>query len=72
MTALLILFTTAIVVLFAGLTKSRQLLQPIALTGSLLALGATAYDLLSGTPNKWNDMYAGMFRFTPYALAFSP
>jgi len=71
MTALLILFTTAIVTLFAGLTKSRQLLQPIALIGSLLALGATAYDLLSGTPNRWNDLYAGMFQFTPYALAFS-
>ena len=37
MTALLILFLTAIVVLFVGL-KSRSLLQPIALLGTLLAL----------------------------------
>lgn len=71
MTALLILFTTAIAVLFAGLTKNRQFLQPIALAGSLLALGATAYDLLGGNPNPWNDMYASMFQFTPFALAFS-
>ena len=71
MTALLILFTTAIAVLFAGLTKNRQLLQPIAMIGSLLALGATAYGLSGGDPGGWNDLYATMFRFDSFALAFS-
>ncbi len=67
MTALLILFTTAIAVLFAGLTKNRSLLQPIALIGSLLALGG----VLAGPPAGWNDMFPAMFHFDAFALAFS-
>jgi NADH-quinone oxidoreductase subunit N len=67
MTALLILFVTAIAVLFAGLTKKRNLLQPIALIGSLLALGNLWIDF----PIGWNDMYLSMFRFDRFALAFS-
>lgn len=70
MTALIVLFTTAIIALFAGLTKNRGLLQPIALIGSLLALGATVNDLLGGGPANWNDMYPRMFLFDQYALAF--
>ena len=66
MTALLILFTTAIVALFTGLTHKRSLLQPIALTGSLLALAATFYN-----PMGWNERYISMFQFDSYALAFS-
>jgi NADH-quinone oxidoreductase subunit N len=69
MTALLILFLTAIAVLFAGL-RNRSILQPISLIGSLLALGATAYELL-GPGFGWGDAYASMFRFMPYAHAFS-
>lgn len=66
MTALLILFTTAIVALFTGLTNNRSMLQPIALIGSLLALGATFFD-----PLGWNDRYASMMQFDGFALAFS-
>lgn len=78
MSALLILFATAIVVLFAGLTKQRNLLQPIALGGTLLALGVTGFEVFSGsttssdgTPTGLNGMYASMFQFDGYALAFS-
>ncbi len=66
MTALLILFATAIVALFSGLTNNRSLLQPIALIGSLLALGATFFD-----PLGLNDRYTSMIQFDDYALAFS-
>lgn len=69
MTALLILFLTAIAVLFAGL-KNRSLLQPLSLIGCLLALGATGYDLL-GPGFGWGAEYAPMLRFMPFALAFS-
>jgi NADH-quinone oxidoreductase subunit N len=67
MTALLILFFTALITLFAGLTKKRALLQPIALTGSLLALAG----VVANPPAGWNDMYPSMFVFDGYALAFS-
>lgn len=66
MTAILILFTTAIATLFTGLTKNRSLLQPIALAGCLLALGATFYN-----PMGWNERYISMFQFDNFALAFS-
>lgn len=66
MTALLLLFLTAILSLFAGLSKDRSLLQPIALVGSLLALAATFFD-----PLGWNDRYASMLQFDIYALSFS-
>ncbi|MDO8368184.1 MAG: hypothetical protein Q7T20_15380, partial [Saprospiraceae bacterium] len=69
MTALLILFLTAIAVLFAGL-KNRSWLQPLALLGTLLALGATAYDLF-GPGFGWGEEYASMFRFMPFAHAFT-
>ncbi|MBL7829360.1 MAG: NADH-quinone oxidoreductase subunit N [Saprospiraceae bacterium] len=67
MTALLILFFTALIVLFAGLSKKRSALQPIALVGSLLALGG----VFAGPPPGWNDMYPNMFVFDNFALAFS-
>ncbi len=70
MTALLILFLTAIVVLFAGLLNKRNILQPLALFGTLLALGATGYDLF-GPGFGWGKEYATMFRFMPFAHAFS-
>ena len=69
MTALLILFITALVVLFAGLTN-RKLLQPLALLGTILAFGASSYDLL-GPGFGWGSEYASMFRFMPFAHAFS-
>lgn len=67
MTALLILFFTAIAVLFAGLGKQRNLLQPIALIGTLLALGGT----LAAPPAGWNDMFPSMMNFDTFALGFS-
>lgn len=69
MTALLILFLTAIAVLFAGL-KNRAWLQPLALLGVVLALGAIGYDLF-GPGFGWGSEYAHMFRFMPFALSFS-
>lgn len=69
MTALLIIFITALAVLFVGLTR-RDWLQPLALTGTLLALGATGYDLF-GPGFGWGGQYASMFRFLPFAHAFS-
>jgi NADH-quinone oxidoreductase subunit N len=69
MTALLILFLTAIAVMFLGL-KNRALLQPATLLGLLLALGATAYDLF-GPGFGWGNQYGAMFRFLPFAHAFS-
>jgi len=71
MNALLIIFATAIVVLFAGLTPQRRLLQPITLIGTLLALGVTVFDLNNQTGGGWNFHYATMFQFDNYALAFS-
>ena len=69
MTALLILFLTAIAVLFAGL-KNRAWLQPLSMFGTLLALGASCYDLF-GPGFGWGQEYASMFRFMPFAHAFS-
>lgn len=71
MKALLILFITALVVLFAGLAKKRNLLQPLAMIGTLLALAATVLDLNAGDSSGWNDQFAGMFRFDAYALSFT-
>lgn len=71
MKALLILFFTAIAVLFAGLSKNRKTLQTIALAGSILALLATGIDLMLGDTTGLNEHYATMFRFDQYALAFS-
>ncbi len=67
MTALLILFFTALAALFAGLTKKRALLLPITLIGTLAALGA----VIAGPAASWNGMYPTMFNFDGYALAFS-
>jgi NADH-quinone oxidoreductase subunit N len=66
MTALLLLFLTALAVLFLGLGKNRSLLQPAALIGSLLALGATFAD-----PLGWNTRFPDMIQFDTFALAFS-
>ncbi len=71
MKALLILFITAIISLFAGLGSNRKLLQPIALIGTLLALVVTVLDLMMGDASGLNDMYPSMFQFSPFALAFS-
>ncbi|MFZ4633462.1 MAG: twin-arginine translocation signal domain-containing protein, partial [Saprospiraceae bacterium] len=71
MKALLILFLTALVVLFTGLTGRRDALKGLTLAGVLLALGATLIDVYSGDTSGWNTMYANMFVFDRYALAFS-
>jgi NADH-quinone oxidoreductase subunit N len=71
MIALIILFCTAVLVLFAGLANNRKLLQPFALIGSLLAFAFTGFELLNGGNPSLNGMYAEMFNFDQYALAFS-
>lgn len=71
MNALLILFTTALLALFAGLTQRRALLQPIVIIGALAALGVTLLELAQGSGTGWNYHYASMFQFDGYALAFS-
>lgn len=67
MTALLILFFTALAALFAGLSKNRKSVQTISLIGSLLALASVVVGPVRG----WDDMYASMFVFNDYAMAFS-
>ena len=67
MTALLILFFTAIAALFAGLGKNRVLVHRIVLTGTLLALSGVIAD----PPDGWNNMYPSMLLFDGFALAFS-
>ncbi|MEO6038291.1 MAG: NADH-quinone oxidoreductase subunit N [Saprospiraceae bacterium] len=71
MNALLILFTTALLALFAGLTQRRSMLQPIAMVGVLAALGVTLLEAAQGSTSGWNFHYASMFQFDGYALAFS-
>lgn len=72
MTALLILFLTAVAVLFAGLTRRSGLLQTISMVGILAALGASGFDLVYHTDTfGWNTRFASMFQFDTYALAFS-
>jgi NADH-quinone oxidoreductase subunit N len=70
MTALLILFLTAIAALFVGLLERREALQPIILLGVAAALGATLFDLSKGG-GGWNDAYPTMFQFDTYALSFT-
>lgn len=70
MKALLILFLTAIVVLFAGLLKKRDLIQSLRIGGTLAALVVTIIDLYQG--NRWfNELYSTMFRFDNFALSFT-
>lgn len=52
--------------MFAGLTQKRNLLQPLAMLGSILAFASLFSD-----PMQWNSAYATMFQFDGYALAFS-
>lgn len=69
MTALFVLFSTAIFILFAGLWKNRQLLHTLALGGTLIAMIVSAYDY--HFINPWNTAYASMLSFDSYALAFT-
>ena len=69
MKSLLILFVTAVLLLFAGLFKKRDLIQAIRIGGVVLALAAAVWDLNFGS--SFNDLYATMFQFDTYALSFS-
>jgi NADH-quinone oxidoreductase subunit N len=72
MLALTILFLTALVVLFAGLFKQRQLLQIISLFGLALAFVAAwpfGGDLLGEA--QLFGKYDAMIRFDGFARAFS-
>lgn len=69
MKSLLLLFLTAVLVMFAGLLKKRDLIQWLRMIGVLLALGAAVWDLQYGA--ALNERYASMFRFDTYALAFT-
>lgn len=71
MKSLLILFLTAVVLLFLGLAKRRGALQPIALVGCLLALGAAVADLNLGDASGLNERYNNMIQFDQFALSFS-
>ncbi len=71
MNALLILFATALLALFAGLSQRRSMLQPIVMVGTLAALGVTLLEAAQGRSSGWNFHYASMFQFDAYALAFS-
>lgn len=69
MLILIVLFLTALVILFAGLVQARTLLRAMRFLGPTLALGLTGWFLYAGEP--WADRYAHMLRFDDYALAFS-
>ncbi len=71
MKAILILFLTALVVLFAGLSGRRGTLRGIVLGGVLLALGSLLWDMTQADFLGWNTRFGGMFVFDGYALAFS-
>ncbi|MEO6759012.1 MAG: proton-conducting transporter membrane subunit, partial [Saprospiraceae bacterium] len=71
MNALLILFTTALLALFAGLTHRRSMLQPIAMVGAIAALLVTLLEMNQGSTSGWNFHYASMFQFDVYAQAFT-
>ncbi len=69
MLILIVLFLTALVILFAGLVQARTLLRAMRFFGPALALGLTGWLLYAGEP--WADRYIHMLRFDDYALAFS-
>lgn len=69
MTALLILFFTAVASLFAGLFAKRSQLLPIVLIGVGAALVITLRELFSGNP--WGNQFQDMINFDSYALGFS-
>ncbi len=69
MLILIVLFLTALVVLFAGLVQARALLRVARFTGLALALGLAGWFLYAGA--LWPDVYAHMWRFDDFALAFS-
>jgi NADH-quinone oxidoreductase subunit N len=71
MKAVLILFATGIVVLFAGFLKKRSMLLALALLGVGLALGVVAADLWMGSYDGLNSQFKTMLHFDRFALAFS-
>ena len=69
MTALLILFLTALAVLMAGLFEKRSLVQPMAFGGTLLALGSAICTAVT-----YKDPFIReipMLSFGPFATSFS-
>jgi NADH-quinone oxidoreductase subunit N len=70
MTALLILFFTAVIVLFAGLFGKRALLQPLTHLGVLAAFAVAVLAICSGN-SGWGSQYASMFSFDRYAQSFT-
>jgi NADH-quinone oxidoreductase subunit N len=70
MTALLILFLTAVVCMFAGLFGKRDILQGLTLLGLGAALGVSVMALTSGNAG-WGGAYVSMFHFDQYAQAFT-
>jgi NADH-quinone oxidoreductase subunit N len=71
MNALLILFFTALLALFVGLTKNRHLLQPITFFGTLGAFAVTVFELNGNDWSGLNNKYASMIQFDQFALAFT-
>lgn len=71
MTALILLFLTALAVLFVGLSHRRNLLQPIALVGVLSAFVVSCISLTSGDFFGLNQLYPEMLLFDRYAEAFT-
>ncbi len=70
MTTLLLLFITAVLVLFAGLGKDKNMLQSLTFFGVALAFGFTCMDLYDH--RGWlNTKFISMIHFDDFALAFS-
>lgn len=70
MIALLVIFLTAILVLFAGVFNMRSSLQFIVLTGLVAALSIGVYTW-GAEPTDWDNKIASMLHFDHYAWAFS-
>lgn len=71
MTALLILFLTAVAAMFAGLFGNRKLLQTLTVVGVSSALITVVMSLYSGNEGTWNESFQTMIHFDRYAMAFS-
>jgi NADH-quinone oxidoreductase subunit N len=71
MTSLIILFVTAIIVLFVGLMQRKQWLIPISCFGIAAAIAVIALKMSGLYTESWTIGYASMMHFDHFADSFS-
>lgn len=71
MKALIVLFITGILALFAGLGGNRRMINFVVIFGTIAALGLTLLDLAVGDTTGLNEQFSLMIHFDRNALAFS-